>query len=77
MLKYFGFEKPQAVCNESVDGNRINLSGKFRADAWDAPRSLKDMFEEIDESIMKFVEDYKVHLIVPNEIRDFDEFATE
>ena len=26
---------------------------------------------------MKFVEDYKVHLIVPNEIQDFDKFATD
>ena len=26
---------------------------------------------------MQFVEDYKVHLIVPNEIRDFDKFATD
>lgn len=43
----------------------------------DGPRSLKEMFEEIDESIMRFVEDYKVHLIVPNEIQDFDKFATD
>ena len=35
------------------------------------------MFEEVDESIMQFVEDYKVHLIVPNEIQDFDKFATD
>jgi len=35
------------------------------------------MFEDVDESIMQFVEDYKVHLIVPNEIRDFDKFATD
>lgn len=55
----------------------ITLTIYFGAEAWDAPRSLKDMFEEIDESIMKFVEDYKVHLIVPNEIRDFDKFATD
>ena len=26
---------------------------------------------------MQFVEDYKVHLIVPNEIQDFDKFATD
>ena len=35
------------------------------------------MFEDVDESIMRFVEDYKVHLIVPNEIQDFDKFATD
>lgn len=55
----------------------ITLTVYFGADVWDAPRSLKEMFEEIDESIMKFVEDYKVHLIVPNEIKDFDKFKTD
>ena len=55
----------------------ITLTIYFGADEWDAPRSLKEMFEEVDESIMKFVEDYKVHLIVPNEIQDFDKFATD
>lgn len=55
----------------------ITLTIYFGAEAWDAPRSLKEMFEEIDESIMRFVEDYKVHLIVPNEIEDFDKFATD
>lgn len=55
----------------------ITLTIYFGAETWDAPRSLKEMFEEIDESIMKFVEDYKVHLIVPNEIQDFDKFATD
>ncbi len=55
----------------------ITLTIYFGADTWDAPRSLKEMFEEVDESIMQFVEDYKVHLIVPNEIQDFDKFATD
>ena len=55
----------------------ITLTIYFGAEVWDAPRSLKEMFEEVDESIMQFVEDYKVHLIVPNEIKDFDKFATD
>lgn len=55
----------------------ITLTIYFGADTWDAPRSLKEMFEDVDESIMQFVEDYKVHLIVPNEIQDFDKFATD
>ncbi|MBQ8804055.1 MAG: Rpn family recombination-promoting nuclease/putative transposase [Tyzzerella sp.] len=55
----------------------ITLTIYFGAEDWDAPRSLKEMFEEIDESIMDFVEDYKVHLIVPNEIKDFDKFKTD
>ena len=55
----------------------IGLTVYFGAKAWDGPRSLKEMFEEIDDSIMKYVEDYKVHLLVPSEIEDFDKFATD
>ena len=55
----------------------ITLTIYFGADKWDAPRSLKEMFEEIDKCIMNFVEDYKVHLIVPNEIEDFEKFTTD
>jgi hypothetical protein len=55
----------------------ITLTIYFGAETWDGPRSLKEMFEEIDDSIMKFVEDYKVHLIVPNEIQDFNKFVTD
>ena len=50
----------------------ITLTIYFGPDVWDGPRSLKEMFEDIDESIMKYVEDYKVHLLVPNEIKDFE-----
>lgn len=47
------------------------------ADDWDAPRSLKEMFDTTDETILRFVEDYRVHLIVPKEIKDFSRFATD
>ena len=55
----------------------ITLAVYFGAKVWDAPRSLKEMFEITDETIMQFVEDYRVHLIVPREIRDFSKFATD
>ena len=35
------------------------------------------MFEEIDDGIMEYVEDYKVHLLIPKEIEDFTKFATD
>ena len=35
------------------------------------------MFETTDETILQFVEDYRVHLIVPKEIQDFSKFATD
>lgn len=38
---------------------------------------MKEMFETTDETILQFVEDYRVHLIVPKEIHDFSKFATD
>ena len=55
----------------------ITLTVYFGSNGWDAPRSLKEMFETTDETILQFVEDYRVHLIVPKEIRDFSKFATD
>ena len=55
----------------------ITLSVYFGPKAWNAPRSLKEMFETTDETILQFVEDYRVHLIVPKEIEDFSKFATD
>ena len=55
----------------------ITLTVYFGADEWDGPRSLKEMFEEIDDGIMEYVEDYKVHLLIPKEIEDFTKFATD
>ena len=44
---------------------------------WDAPRSLHEMLEYRDASILRFVPDYKVNLIIPKEVEDFDKFSTE
>lgn len=47
---------------------------------WDAPKSLYEMFdiqEELAEVVKKYVNDYKIHVIVPNEIEDFNKFSTE
>ncbi len=44
---------------------------------WDAPRSLKEMFKDVDEGILKFVNDYKLNLILPTEIEDFSKFTSE
>lgn len=56
----------------------ITLTVYFGSNAWDAPRCLKDMFpEDIDEEILREVEDYKLHLIVPTEIKDFSLFKTD
>lgn len=55
----------------------ITLTIYFGPNAWDAPRSLKEMFETTDETILRFVDDYRVHLIIPKEIKDFSKFATD
>lgn len=46
-------------------------------EAWDGPRCLYDMFDDMDERVKAFINDYKIHIIVPNEIEDFTKFDTE
>lgn len=55
----------------------ITLSIYWGAEVWDAPRNLKEMFGEVDEGILKYVNDYKLNLILPNEIEDFSKFTSE
>jgi hypothetical protein len=56
----------------------ITLTIYWGADKWDAPRSLHEMFREEDrEEFGRFVSDYKLNLIVPSEIEDFEKFSTE
>ncbi len=54
----------------------ITLTVYWGADEWDAPRSLHEMLAVSDPQILKYVEDYRLHLIVPNEITDFEKFRT-
>lgn len=56
----------------------ITLTIYFGSKDWDAPRSLKEMFPDgIGEEILKEVDDYRLHLIVPSEIKDYSLFHTE
>ena len=55
----------------------ITLVVYFGTEEWDAPRSLKEMFEEVNEDVLKYVSDYKVNLLIPKEIDDFSKFKTE
>ena len=54
----------------------ITLTVYWGADEWDAPRSLHEMFAVSDQHILKYVDDYHLHLIVPSEISDFGKFRT-
>ena len=56
----------------------ITLVIYYGTDEWDGARSLHEMFsEEIDEKILECVPDYKINLIEPNKIEDFDKFQTD
>ena len=45
---------------------------------WDGAKSLHDMFsEDVDEKILECVPDYKINLIEPNKIEDFNKFQTD
>ena len=50
----------------------------FGADEWNAPRDLHSMLAA-DESILTFVDNYRIHLIAPADIadEDFAKFRTE
>ena len=56
----------------------ITLTMYFGADEWTAPRDLHSMLEA-DENILKFVDNYRIHLIAPADIADenFAKFHTE
>jgi len=55
----------------------ITLTIYWNAGSWDGARSLHEMLDVSDEVILKYVSDYKLNLIIPNEIEDFDKFKTE
>ena len=45
--------------------------------SWDGARSLHELLQVNDKSILDYVSDYKLNLIVPEEIKDFEKFKTE
>ena len=55
----------------------VTLTIFWNTGSWDGARSLHDMLEVNDKSILDFVSDYKLNLIVPEEIKDFEKFQTE
>ena len=55
----------------------ITLTIYWNTGKWDGARSLHELLKVSDKSILKYVSDYKLNLIVPEEIEDFDKFKTE
>ena len=54
----------------------ITLTVYWGDDEWDGPRSLHEMFDTDTLPLRKYVADYKLNLIAPYEITDFDKFRT-
>ena len=55
----------------------ITITIYWNFGAWDAPRCLHEMLDVKQAKILEYVPDYKMNLIVPEEITDFDKFQTE
>ena len=54
----------------------ITLCVCFDKTHWDGPKSLYDMFGKIDPHIKKYVNNYSLNLISPEEITDFLKFSS-
>lgn len=49
----------------------------WKSGPWDGPRCLYDMVDKVDDRVKRYINDYKIHVIVPDEINDFHKFRTE
>ncbi len=55
----------------------ITITIYWNTGCWDGARSLHEMLDVNDKSILNYISDYKLNLVVPEEIEDFDKFKTE
>ena len=55
----------------------ITLTIFWNKKGWDGPRSLHEMFQNIEPQVLEYVDNYKLNLIVPKEIKDFDRFQSD
>ena len=55
----------------------ITITIYWNSGKWDGSRSLYEMLDVKDKNILEYVSDYKLNLVVPNDIDDFDKFNTE
>ena len=54
----------------------ITITLYWGEDEWDGPRSLHEMFQKVDERLKPYLPDYRINLLVPQEIKDFHSFRT-
>lgn len=55
----------------------ITLVVYFGDKEWDGPRTLHEMLNTEDEQVLKFVDDYKINIITPRDIKDFSLFSSD
>ena len=55
----------------------ITITVYWGADDWDAPRTLHEMFGDLDRRLKSYIPDYRINLLAPKEIEDFNKFQTE
>ena len=59
----------------------ITVTVYWGTEKWDGPRSLKDMLKtdmiNQDSKILRWIPDYRIPLIIPEEIKHFEWFKTE
>ncbi len=55
----------------------VTITIYWNTGGWDGARSLHELLDVEDEEILKYVSDYQLNLVVPDEIKDFSLFQTE
>lgn len=64
-----------AACDKIIP--IVTLIMYFGDEDWDAPRSLYEMFDDVDDNIKKLVSDYRINILVPKEIKNTKKFNTD
>jgi len=55
----------------------ISLILYWGSKEWDGPRSLREMLDIKNETLLQHINEYPLHLIVPGEIKNFSKMHTE
>ncbi len=55
----------------------VTITIYWNTGSWDGARSLHELLDVKDSQILKYVPDYPLNLIVPDEITNFESFQTE
>jgi len=55
----------------------VTITVYWNAGGWNGPRSLYDMLDVKHPKVLQYISNYKLNLVVPDEMNDFDKFRTE